>query len=138
MEDGISLYQGLIAAVESDDMKQVAAFMRILGKKSTLEHVSFYALDALAHELRRYISRLESSDSRGLKGKSKGNAKNDMLSNCKRVLKEIVELKKVKKERIETSRKDHTSEYRDFLPREFTRNMDPAPLNKGKQKVNSR
>lgn len=138
MEDGISLYQNLIAAVESDDLKQVAAFLRVLEKKGTLEHLSYYVLDALEHELKRYTSRLESSDSRGLKGKSKGNTKNDMLANCKQLLKMIHELKKAERERIELSRKDYTSEYRDFLPREFTRNMDPQPFPKGKQKVNTR
>ena len=138
MEDGISLYQGLVAAIESDDLKQVAASVRVLEKKSTLENLSFYALDALAYELRRYVSRLESSDSRGLKGKSKGNTKNDVLATCKRILKELVAQKKVKKERIDSSRPDYAESYRDFLPRGFTRNMDPPPFPKGRQKVNSR
>jgi len=137
MEDGLSLYQGMVAAIESDDMGRVAAFARVLEKKGALENLSFYALDALASELRRYVSRLESADTRGLKGRGRGATKNDVLAACRRVLKELLALKDVKKERIKASQPDHTELFREFLPREFTRNMDRPPPSVKKPRVKS-
>ena len=135
MEDGVSLYQDLFDAIDSNDLKQIAAFVRTLEKKCLQENVSFYALDALACELQKYINRLESSDPRGLKGKGKGINKNDVLATCKQVLK-IINTRKIDlKEKEMAWRPDYSELFRDFLPREFTRNLDIPPCPKIKQKV---
>ncbi len=135
MEDGISLYCGLIDAIDSGDLARIAIFIRSLEKKCMQDNVSFYALDAIACDLQKFTNRLESSDSRGLKGKGKGNTKHDVLTVCKHALKTITDRKIKLKELLKSSQPDHAEQFSDFLPLGFIRNTNHLPIHMKKNKV---
>jgi hypothetical protein len=138
MEDGISIYQGLIDVIGSGDLARSASFIQTLEKKCMQDRVSFYAMDAIVSDLQKFLNRLESSDSRGLKGKGKGSTKQDVVSVCKYALKVLVKRKNELKERERASQPDHAEQFRDFLPLGFVRNPANAlsiPETKRKQKA---
>jgi len=121
---GVQVYKKFVEIMDQNDFRQIKQFLMDFEQRFLPQGLSFYVISAMLDDLDIYSSRLGSQDTRGIKSSKKGSKKKDVLAVCSRLIRKLREEKKRLKCELIARQKDYREEYKGFISRSLTRDLD--------------